>query len=296
MGDFKKGDIVTFVDQGSQSFGEILSVRKDDCDVKILVDKEERVMRVLRSRMQKSVKIIAEDMDNMVNLPGESGSGKTEAFKRITQYLACTSEQGKNSLSSVARRVLESTPILESFGNATTVRNDNSSRFGKLVEIFFAKSIIIGAKITNFLLEKSRIVGQSEKERNYHVFYELLSSLDNESKAKHHLKNVEDYQYLMKDSRRAFSTHSDPDGLSMLLESWQTLGLPQDEMDLCLRVISAVLHLGNITFKSDNDKDNTFITNPFVAEIAASELGVDLTELAKVITMKLTVRIMLSFK
>ncbi|RTG90028.1 myosin XV [Schistosoma bovis] len=162
------GDIVTFADQGSQSFGEILSVRKDDCDVKILVDKE------------------------------------------------------------------------------------------------------------------------SEKERNYHVFYELLSSLDNESKAKHHLKNVEDYQYLMKDSRRAFSTHSDPDGLSMLLESWQTLGLPQDEMDLCLRVISAVLHLGNITFKSDNDKDNTFITNPFVAEIAASELGVDLTELAKVITMKLT--------
>ncbi|VDP76309.1 unnamed protein product [Schistosoma mattheei] len=124
----------------------------------------------------------------------------------------------------------------------------------------------------------------------------MLSSLDNESKAKHHLKNVEDYQYLMKDSRRAFSTHSDPDGLSMLLESWQTLGLPQDEMDLCLRVVSAVLHLGNITFKSDNDKDNTFITNPFVAEIAASELGVDLTELTKVITMKLTVRIMLSFK
>ncbi|CAI2728563.1 unnamed protein product [Schistosoma spindalis] len=371
MGDFKKGDIVTFVDQGSQSFGEILLVRNDECDVKVLIDKEERVVRVPRSRMQKGTKIIAEDMDNMVNLPnmsaismletlklrysrskiytyignivvsvnpykdllidgpevmvkyfnrmltsvpahlyglaetlyqtalrnecdqivvisGESGSGKTEAFKRITQYLACTSEQGKNSLSSVARRVLESTPVLESFGNATTVRNDNSSRFGKLVEIFFAKSIIIGAKITNFLLEKSRIVGQSEKERNYHVFYELLSSLDNESKAKHHLKNVEDYQYLMKDSRRAFSTHSDPDGLSMLLESWQTLGLPQDEMDLCLRVVSAVLHLGNITFKSDNDKDNSFITNPFVAEIAASELGVDVTELAKVITMKLT--------
>lgn len=62
------------------------------------------------------------------------------------------------------------------------------------------------------------------------------------------------YFLILQDSRRAFSTHSDPDGLSMLLESWQTLGLPQDEMDLCLRVISAVLHLGNITFKSDNDK------------------------------------------
>ncbi|TNN18772.1 Unconventional myosin-XV, partial [Schistosoma japonicum] len=228
------------------------------------------------------------ECDQIVVISGESGSGKTEAFKRITQYLACTSEQGKNSLSSVARRVLESTPVLESFGNATTLRNDNSSRFGKLVEIYFAKSIIVGAKITNFLLEKSRIVGQSEKERNYHVFYELLSSLDNESKAKHHLKNVEDYHYLMKDSKRTFSTHSDPDGLSMLLESWQTLGLPQDEMDLCLRVVSAVLHLGNIAFKSDNDKEKTFISNPFVAEIAASELGVDVTELTKVITMKLT--------
>ncbi|CAH8849021.1 unnamed protein product, partial [Trichobilharzia szidati] len=224
----------------------------------------------------------------MIKKRGESGSGKTEAFKRITQYLACTSEQGRNGLSSVARRVLESTPVLESFGNATTLRNDNSSRFGKLVEIFFAKSMIIGAKITNFLLEKSRIVGQPEKERNYHVFYELLSSLDNESKAKHHLKNVEDYQYLVKGSRCTFTSHSDPDGLSMLLESWRTLGLPQDEMDLCLRVVSAVLHLGNINFKSDHDKDKTSIINTNVAEIAASELGVDVNELIKVITMKLT--------
>lgn len=79
------------------------------------------------------------ECDQIVVISGESGSGKTEAFKRITQYLACTSEQGKNSLSSVARRVLESTPVLESFGNATTLRNDNSSRFGKLVEIYFAK-------------------------------------------------------------------------------------------------------------------------------------------------------------
>ncbi|CAH8547863.1 unnamed protein product [Heterobilharzia americana] len=228
------------------------------------------------------------EYDQIVVISGESGSGKTEAFKRITQYLACASEQGRNGLSSVAKRVLESTPVLESFGNATTLRNDNSSRFGKLVEIFFAKSMIIGAKITNFLLEKSRIVGQPEKERNYHVFYELLSSLDNESKAKHHLKSVEDYQYLMKGSRRVFTSHSDPDGLSMLLESWRTLSLPQDEMDLCLRVVSAVLHLGNINFKSDYDKERTSIVNPNVAEIAASELGVDVTELTKVITMKLT--------
>ncbi|KAA3671408.1 uncharacterized protein DEA37_0010945, partial [Paragonimus westermani] len=103
---------------------------------------------------------VHDEHNQVVIISGESGSGKTEAFKRITRYLAVASEPRATSMSSVARRVLESTPVLESFGNATTLRNDNSSRFGKYVEIYFANAIIIGAKITNFLLEKSRIVRQ----------------------------------------------------------------------------------------------------------------------------------------
>ncbi|OON22767.1 hypothetical protein X801_01332 [Opisthorchis viverrini] len=79
------------------------------------------------------------DNDQVVVISGESGSGKTEAFKRITRYLAAASESRGTALSSIAKRVLESTPLLESFGNATTLRNDNSSRFGKYVEIFFAE-------------------------------------------------------------------------------------------------------------------------------------------------------------
>ncbi|KAA0190749.1 Unconventional myosin-XV, partial [Fasciolopsis buskii] len=128
---------------------------------------------------------------------GESGSGKTEAFKRITRYLAAACDPKRTELGSVANRVLDSTPVLESFGNATTVRNDNSSRFGKYVEIFMANSIIVGAKLTNYLLEKSRIVRIGEKERNYHLFYELLSSLDDASKKRHFLKSIEDYKYLI---------------------------------------------------------------------------------------------------
>ncbi|TPP63009.1 Unconventional myosin-XV [Fasciola gigantica] len=122
---------------------------------------------------------------------------KPSPFKRITRYLAAASDPKGTKLGSVANRVLDSTPVLESFGNATTIRNDNSSRFGKYVEIFMANSIIVGAKISNYLLEKSRIVRIGEKERNYHLFYELLSSLDDASKKRHFLKNIEDYQYLI---------------------------------------------------------------------------------------------------
>ncbi|CAL8069771.1 unnamed protein product [Calicophoron daubneyi] len=129
---------------------------------------------------------------------------------------------------------------------------------------------------------------QGKKERNYHVFYELLSSLDNSSKQRHHLRNVEDYQYLCQGDKLTYTTHSDPDGLAVLLESWRTLGLPTEEMDLCLRVVSAILHLGNIVFKPTTDGEKVEIVNPKVLRIAASELGVDSDELGKVITMKLT--------
>ncbi|TGZ75576.1 hypothetical protein CRM22_000293 [Opisthorchis felineus] len=226
------------------------------------------------------------DNDQVVVISGESGSGKTEAFKRITRYLAAASESRGTALSSIAKRVLESTPLLESFGNATTLRNDNSSRFGKYVEIFFADSIFIGAKTTNFLLETCRIVRQGPKERNYHVFYEILSSLDDTTKQVHHLGNVEDYSYL--GTKVTYTSHSDLDGLSVLLEAWHTLGLPREEINLCLRVISAILHLGNLKFKETYDGDKCTVTNPKVAEIAASELGVDPQQLTKVITMKLT--------
>ncbi|NXX28690.1 MYO15 protein, partial [Nicator chloris] len=122
---------------------------------------------------------------------GESGSGKTEATKLILSYLAAVSQKR-----STAPQILEATPLLESFGNAKTVRNDNSSRFGKFVEIFLEDGLICGAITSQYLLEKSRVVFQAKSERNYHIFYEMLAGLPSQQRQRYCLQGAETYYYL----------------------------------------------------------------------------------------------------
>ena len=102
----------------------------------------------------------------------------------------------KSSSNLITEQILEASPLLESFGNAKTVRNDNSSRFGKYLEVFFKNGLICGAKVTEYLLEKSRIVTHAPEERNYHVFYEMPAGLSEEQKAKFGLMSAEKYFYL----------------------------------------------------------------------------------------------------
>ena len=112
-----------------------------------------------------------------VIISGESGAGKTEAAKRIMQYIANVSGGGNSSIQETKDMVLATNPLLESFGNAKTLRNNNSSRFGKYLELQFnAHGEPVGANITNYLLEKSRVVGQITNERNFHIFYQFAKA------------------------------------------------------------------------------------------------------------------------
>jgi myosin I len=112
-----------------------------------------------------------------VIISGESGAGKTEAAKRLMQYIASVSGGSNSSIQEIKDMVLATNPLLESFGNAKTLRNNNSSRFGKYLEIHFnTQGEPVGANINNYLLEKSRVVGQITNERNFHIFYQFTKA------------------------------------------------------------------------------------------------------------------------
>ncbi|XP_065335143.1 unconventional myosin-XV isoform X4 [Cloeon dipterum] len=181
----------------------------------------------------------------VVVISGESGSGKTESTKLVMQYLAAVNKATSNL---ITEQILEASPLLESFGNAKTVKNDNSSRFGKYLDVHFKQGVIVGAKITEYLLEKSRIVTQAQDERNYHIFYEMLKGLNAEEKEKYGLLTAEKYFYLNQGGSCEIDGKNDLEDFQSLLSAMQVLGLNSDEQDTIFRILASVLHLGNVYF------------------------------------------------
>lgn len=180
-----------------------------------------------------------------VIISGESGAGKTESTKLVMQYLAAVVPGGGSASTVITEQILEATPLLEAFGNARTVRNDNSSRFGKYLEIYFKSGAIIGAKITQYLLEKSRIVTQAPAERNYHVFYSLLGGLSESERAKYGLLDADKYFYLNQGGSDCAPGRLD---WGSLQGAMQVLGFAEGEREGIVRVLASVLHLGNVYF------------------------------------------------
>ncbi len=195
--------------------------------------------------------LTSKDRNQAIIISGESGAGKTEATKIIMQYLAKTSHGVGDAGSDTNRleeQVLASNPLLESFGNARTLRNDNSSRFGKFIQIKFQDGHISGASIQNYLLEKTRIVQQIEGERNYHIFYQLLS--DESLCEKFELQDADGFQYL---SKRIVKSKRDEKGLAETKECLDNIGLLDDEQEIIFQIVAGVLHIGNIKFTAKSD-------------------------------------------
>lgn len=180
-----------------------------------------------------------------VLISGESGAGKTESTKLAVQFLAAVAPAPPGR-APVSEQILEAAPLLEAFGNARTPKNHNSSRFGKLLELYFKGGALAGARVAHYLLEKSRIVTQSPGERNYHVFYELLAGLDEEQRKSRGLLTAEHYFYLNQggDSGGAGAGAD----WAALCGAMQVLGIGDSEREDIIRVLAAVLHLGNVYF------------------------------------------------
>uniref|UniRef100_A0A8C2BMG6 Unconventional myosin-VI n=1 Tax=Cyprinus carpio TaxID=7962 RepID=A0A8C2BMG6_CYPCA len=268
-----------------------------------IADKAYRDMRVL-------------NMSQSIIVSGESGAGKTENTKFVLRYL--TTSYG--TCQDIDERIVEANPLLEAFGNAKTVRNNNSSRFGKFVEIHFnEKNAVVGGFVSHYLLEKSRICMQSAEERNYHIFYRLCAGASEDIRNMLHLNSPDNFRYLNRGCTRYFANKDsdkqimqnrkspehgkvgalkdplldDLGDFNRMVVAMKKIGLDDTEKLNLFRVVSGVLHLGNIDFEETGStsggcilKNQTSQTLEYCAEL----LGLDQDDLR----VSLTTRVMLT--
>lgn len=205
--------------------------------------------------------LVDEGANQSILVTGESGAGKTENTKKVIQYLAAVAtsdtpraKSGGRQVSNLSEQILRANPILEAFGNAQTLRNNNSSRFGKFIRIEFTRAgQIAGAYIDWYLLEKSRVVRLNAQERNYHVFYQLLRGADKAMKQRYLINNmeIEHFEYT-KQGNDVISGVSDDEEWQSLIEAFHIMGFSEKDQNDILQTIAAILHLGNITVTKES--------------------------------------------
>lgn len=199
-------------------------------------------------------------------ISGESGAGKTETTKKVLTFLTnvapshvSSSSSSPNSPSNenevtpgMEEKILQSNPLLEALGNSKTLRNNNSSRFGKWMKVIFNKSgHIIGCEIINYLLEKSRVVFQSKNERNYHIFYQLINGSDSQMKQRLHIKNFKEYNYLIQSQCFSIPGVDDAAEFQEVMLAMKTLQFSSSTIESMFKIFSAILLLGNVEFESN---------------------------------------------
>ncbi|KAL2077941.1 hypothetical protein ACEWY4_025626 [Coilia grayii] len=184
--------------------------------------------------------------EQCIVISGQSGSGKTEAAKLIVHYLNAMYQGMNHNL----RQPMDVLPILESFGNAKTILNNNSSRFGKYLHIHICHGVVVGTSLSKYLLEKSRVVFQASEERNYHIFYELLAGMNEWNKQDLYLQGAETYYYLNQGGACELKGKNDKQDFQLLVQCLGIIGLHPDELSTLWAILSAILQLGNICFRS----------------------------------------------
>ncbi|XP_023186552.1 myosin-10-like isoform X4 [Xiphophorus maculatus] len=250
--------------------------------------------------------------DQSILCTGESGAGKTENTKKVIQYLAHVASShkggtlgrnkeavqmdGSRSLTrgstlvirsmqygELERQLLQANPILEAFGNAKTVKNDNSSRFGKFIRINFdVAGYIVGANIETYLLEKSRATRQAKDERTFHIFYQLLCGASEETRADLLLGSADDYRFLSGGSIPV-PGQSDAENFIQTMDSVAIMGFTPEESVSMLKVISAVLQFGNISFTKEKNHDQASMPDNTAAQKLCHLLGINIMEFTRAI-------------
>ncbi|KAE8593451.1 hypothetical protein XENTR_v10019141 [Xenopus tropicalis] len=228
--------------------------------------------------------------DQSILCTGESGAGKTENTKKVIQYLAhvASSHKGRKEHTApgeLEHQLLQANPILEAFGNAKTVKNDNSSRFGKFIRINFdVAGYIVGANIETYLLEKSRAIRQAKDERTFHVFYQLLAGAGEHMKTDLLLEGFNQYRFLS-NGNLPIPGQQDREIFQETMESMKIMGFNHEEIMSMLKMVSAVLQFGNIVFRKERNTDQASMPDNTAAQKLCHLLGLNVTEFSRAILM-----------
>ncbi|XP_041959713.1 myosin-9-like isoform X1 [Alosa sapidissima] len=230
--------------------------------------------------------------DQSILCTGESGAGKTENTKKVIQYLAhvASSFKIKKDPSSAVlshgeleKQLLQANPILEAFGNAKTVKNDNSSRFGKFIRINFdVNGYIVGANIETYLLEKSRAIRQAKEERSFHFFYYMLAGAGDKHRTELCLENHSKYRFLS-NGNVTIPGQQDRDMFVETVEAFKIMSIPEEEQTGLMKVVSAVLQLGNMSFKKERNSDQASMPDDTAAQKVCHLFGINVTDFSRAI-------------